>query len=497
VTADTEPEARNVFRYLMDVGDEFQALDLRLREIEARLSRLEQPAASARSEAETQLPAAIDGPAPLIDLALAGKSILILGGAFLLRAATESATLPKAAGVTLGLSYAAAWIVVAVFAARAGRRTASVFGAAAASAIAYPIVWEATTRFGVLTAQSAAAILALFSIALIVAGRLYSMQWLAWIAATGATVDALLLAYATNELEPFLIELTVVGGGALLVSMKYVAWLLAIESDLFAVLLIALTLFNDKKPFAVAWLLLFAVVWLSKPGIHAVSGALVGFGGAAAILLQRGAPATAIAIAELIAAAVLYFFAFRRDETYDSIAASIAALCGTLLILPPLFRAIAWGIAAVAAAEIARRRSSIAFSIQSVVWGAVAAIGSFVIAVPFCFVAFLRRRNLVLLAIAAAGATFAITRDLTPLLRTVVLAVASLALAICGYKWRMREASQLAIAGLIVTGVQVVAEIFRNGTAVMMFVALAVYGGAMLGIARLRKTSIAVSYAEK
>src|ERR1051326_3551904 len=120
----------------MDVGDEFQALDLRLREIEARLSRLEQPAASARSEAETQLPAAIDGPAPLIDLALAGKSILILGGAFLLRAATESATLPKAAGVTLGLSYAAAWIVVAVFAARAGRRTASVFGAAAASAIA-------------------------------------------------------------------------------------------------------------------------------------------------------------------------------------------------------------------------------------------------------------------------------------------------------------------------------------------------------------------------
>jgi len=481
----------------MDVDEKFQALDLRLREIETRLSRLEQPAASARSEAGPELPAAIDGPAPLIDLALAGKSILILGGAFLLRAATESATLPKAAGITLGLLYASAWIIVAVYSARAGRRTASVFGAAAASAIAYPIVWEATTRFGVLNAQSAAAILALFSVALIVVGRLYSMQWLAWIAATGATVDALLLAYATKDIEPFLIELTVIGAGALILSMKYVAWLLAIESDLFAVLLIALTLLDEKKPATVAWLLLFAMVWLVKPGIHAVSGALVGFGGAAAILLQRGAPVPTIAVAELIAAAILYVVAFRRDETYDSIAASIAMLCGTLLILPPQFRAVAWGIAAVATAEIARRRSSIVFSVQSVLWGALAAIGSVVIAAPFCFVAFLRRRNVVLLAIAAGGATFAITKDLTPLLRTVVLAVASFALAICGYKWRVREASQLAIAGLIVTGVQVIAEIFRSGTAVMMFVALAVYGGAMLGIARLRKTSVIVSYAEK
>jgi hypothetical protein len=479
----------------MDVDEKFQALDLRLRNIEARLSRLEQPSPSARSEAETKLPAAIEGPAPLIDLALAGKSILILGGAFLLRAATESATLPKAIGVTLGLLYAAAWIVVAVFSARAGRRTASVFGAAAASAIAYPIVWEATTRFGVLTAQSAAAILVVFSVALIVAGRFHSMQWLAWIAAIGATVDALLLAYATKEVAPFLIALTLIGGAALIVSMKFVAWLLAIESDLFAILLIALTLLDDKKPATVTWLLLFALVWLVKPGIHAVSGALVGFGGAAVILLQRGAPTTTIAIAELIAAAALYVLAFRRDETYDSIAASIAALSGTLLILPLQFCAIAWGIAAIATAEIARRRSSVVFTVQSVVWGVVAAAGSIVVAAPFCFIAFLRKRNLVLLAIAAGGATFAITRDLTPLLRTVVLAVASFALAICGYKWRVREASQLAIAGLIVTGVQVVAEIFRNGTAVMMFVALAVYGGAMLGIARLRKTNAVVSTA--
>jgi hypothetical protein len=481
----------------MDVDERFQALDLRLREIESRLSRLDQPATSARSEAEAELPAFTDGPAPLIDLALAGKAILILGGAFLLRAATESATLPKAAGVTLGLAYAATWIVVAVFSARAGRRTASVFGAAAAAAIAYPIVWEATTRFGALTARSASAVLVLFSVALIVAGRLYAMQWLAWIAAAGATFDSLLLSYATKEIEPFLIALTLIGAAALLVSMKYVAWLLAIESDLFALLLVIVTLIDEKKPPAVAWLLLFAIVWLVKPGIHAVSGALTGFGGAAAILLLRGGAGTTTAIVELIAAAILFALAFRRDEAYDSIAASIAASSGSLILLPPQFRAVAWGVAAIATAEIARRRSSAVFAAQSTVWGAVAAIGSLGMAAPFCFVAFLRRRNVVLLAIAAGGATFVITRDLTPLIRTVVLAVASLALAICGYKWRVREASQLAILALIVTGVQVVAEIFRNGTAAMMFIALAVYGGAMLGIARLRKTSVAVSYAEK
>jgi len=60
-------------------------------------------------------------------------------------------------------------------------------------------VWEATTRFGVLSANVAALVLAALSIGLIEAGRRYSRQSFAWIAAAGATCDAILLAYGTKS----------------------------------------------------------------------------------------------------------------------------------------------------------------------------------------------------------------------------------------------------------------------------------------------------------
>jgi hypothetical protein len=474
----------------MDAG-EFQAIDHRLREIEGRLSRLEHQAASTPQS----LPAAPDENGKVgerFDLALAGQSILILGGAFLLRAATESATLPKHAGVAIGLAYASAWLVLTA------TRRVNAFYAPAAAIVAYPIVWEATTRFHVMSASVAAMIVAAFSIALIVVGRTLSMEWLAWIAAGGATLDTLLLAWATKDLTPFLLELTAIGVAAMLLSMNWVAWMLAIESGLFALLLIATTLLDDKPPRIMAVLIVFAVAWLVKPGVQAIAGALIGFGGATAIVMLRGVPATSVAIAELIIAAVLYALAFRRDETYDSIAGGIAALGGAILLLSPAGRAIAFGLAAIGAAEIARRRASAPFAAQSAIWGVLAPIGgaaSMGIAAALCFVAFLRKRNIVLLAVAAGGATALIAmHDGVPaLLRSAILAGIALALAVAGRQWRIREASQLAIVALIIAGLQVVIEVLRAGNAATMFIALAMYGGAMLGIARLRKTATATS----
>jgi len=464
----------------MDVDDRLRDLEIRLKTIEQRLVALEGPATTVEATGEGARPPLEDA-TPVFDLALVGKAVLILGGAFLLRAATESATFPKQVGVTLGLLYAVAWVVIAI-------RSKRVLIAATAAFIAYPIVWEATTRFGVLTAPMAAAILTIGSAALIIAARRYSMDWLAWIAAAGATFDALLLAYATQQLVPFMIELTLIGAVALMLSMRYVAWLLAIESDLFTILLIALTLIDDKRPATLISLLLLGTLWLVKPGIPAVSGALIGFGGAAAIVMQRNLPPATTAIAILTVAAIAYFFSFQRDETYDSIVAGIAALCGSLIVLAPAPRAIVWGLAAVVTAEIARRRSSTAFAIQSTVWGGAAAVSSLPVAAPFCFGAFVRRRSIVLLAIAAGGAAaFAIQTTSQPLLRTIILAIAALALGFAGRQWQIREASQLAIVALVVTGAQIAMQGF---SAAMMFIALAVYGGAMLAIARLRRVVV-------
>ena len=110
----------------MDANQRLDQIDQRLLQIEERLSRLEYVSRSLSAPASigdsTEADAVTGETAGAPMLALAGKSIVILGGAFLLRAATESTTLPQPIGVALGLLYATVWIAAAAFAARAGRR---------------------------------------------------------------------------------------------------------------------------------------------------------------------------------------------------------------------------------------------------------------------------------------------------------------------------------------------------------------------------------------
>jgi hypothetical protein len=463
----------------MDVDQRLDGIDQRLQQIEQRLSLLENapvPAAVLERESGGVSPEP-DASEPTPLLALAGKSILVLGGAFLLRAATESTALPSQIGVVLGLLYAASWIVAAALAARARRRPAAVFHSAVAAALAYPIIWEATTHFHVLSAVTAALLLVGFSIALIVVAHFHALQAPAWIAAAGATVVALLLGYSTKELIPFVLELTIVGVVALILSMSHVGWLLAIESDLFALALIVVTLLDQSKenrPAVVSSLMVFVLAWMA---------------------------ASSRANAQVAAASLI----------------GIAA--GSALVLSPSATTILWGCAAVVSAEIARRVRSPAFALQSVTWGILAAIegGLFsfaaavlvehgeVVAIPvpaliaaaLCGVAFLRLDfarvpllaivtcGLVAVMIHAAARAIGSGASTQALMRTIVLAATAVALASIGRTWNMREASQLAAVLLVMTGVKVAAQELRTGPAAIIFIALAVYGSAMLAIARL------------
>lgn len=467
----------------MDADRRMQDFDLRLQRIEYRLKRLEQAAEPISTESvETAL--VDDTASPLIDLTLIGKSLLILGGAFLLRAATDSAALSKPAGVVLGLLYSIVWIGVAIRAARLGRRSAAIFLAATAAVIGYPIVWESTTRFGVLSANRAAIVLAALSVVLIEAGRRYSIPWLGWIAAAGATCDALLLAYATKDMILFSIELTIIGAVAFVLRANIAGWVLAIESDLVALLLILLTLLDpssDGRAAAATCLLVFAAIWIAVSRNVIVQGAV----------------------------------------------ASLLGIVGSsVLVLSPAWRTTLLSVAALVAAEIARHGSSrmmaITFTVQSAAFGVIAAIGSGLLSfagaaltnrgeaieIPLpaflgaaiCLAAFLRERNVVLLAIttcavaslaidAASLAIGTASEGLHALVGTVVLAAVSVALASLGRLVHVREASQLAIALLVMTGAKVVAQDLRTGTAAMMFIALAVYGSAMLAIAKTRRST--------
>jgi hypothetical protein len=73
--------------------------------------------------------------------------------------------------------------------------------------------------------------------------------------------------------------------------------------------------------------------------------------------------------------------------------------------------------------------------------------------------------------------------------RTIILAAAAVALTFVARRWKIAEAWQLAVVTLVLTGVQLIAQELRSGAPAMMFVALAIYGGAMLAIARLRSVA--------
>jgi len=105
-------------------------------------------------------------------LAMLGRAFLVLCGAFLLRGLTEAGVVPQTLGIALGYLYASVWIVLADRAAGAGRTLPATLSGCVASVIAYPLLWEATSRFSLLAPDRALAGVALFSaLALAVAWR--------------------------------------------------------------------------------------------------------------------------------------------------------------------------------------------------------------------------------------------------------------------------------------------------------------------------------------
>ena len=140
-----------------------------------------------------------------------GRSCLILGGAFLIRAVTEAGGLPRAAGAALGLLYAIAWTVAADRSARRGRILGGTFLGVTAIAIADPLVFETATRFHVIGPAGAAALLAGLTILSLEVARRRALPVLAWTSCLGAVAAAAALSISTGASEPFAAALLSVG----------------------------------------------------------------------------------------------------------------------------------------------------------------------------------------------------------------------------------------------------------------------------------------------
>jgi hypothetical protein len=441
-----------------------QAIDARLAKLEHRPSRGGQPPPAVLPVASTDTETSA--------LGLFGISILILGGAFVMRALTESAVLPRLGGAILGLAYAGVWTWNADRLARAHRVRAALFHAVTAAVIAFPLVWETTIRFHIIPAIVASvAVGALGLLFLWVAVR-NQQQALAW---TGSAA-AIIAAFAIGPSAAMLVALAAIGAATTLFAKdwEFAAWPAALASNIIALILIV-----TRGPGTVAALVCFSALWV--------------------------APATI----------------GRKRDIFVTVQSTVAILIGvggaTLLLMPSAAAAsLIWSAAGLGTAALARRKAVRAMALQSVVWIVAAAlagglllstIGAFAgergsIELPptalatglVALVAFVllegRGERVVLLSAFLCMAFTGTVAVVLPamanaaLLRTAVLAIFASLLAVVGRLIGNCEASILARAVLVIGGMKLLGEDLRVGTAAILVISFASYGAALLVVSR-------------
>jgi len=204
----TVPEAPGLEQRVGRLTQDVERLAARVERLEAALAARRVSSAAApsdpASEAERDAATAAAVARAVADgeglLALAGRTLITLGGAFLLRAASEGAYLPPAVGALAGLVYALAWLWAAEREARGGRRLSAGFHCFATLAIGYPLIAEATLRFAALSAATAAlAALCLLAATLVVAVR-HALPVIAGISTAAAALTELTLLIGGREL---------------------------------------------------------------------------------------------------------------------------------------------------------------------------------------------------------------------------------------------------------------------------------------------------------
>ena len=384
---------------LESLEEKLETLSSTVRRLESRLSSLETASPSLEKPPE---PA--EGPLPvpalpqqgdvLAVLTEVGRSCLILGGAFLIRALTDSGTLPRPLGVALGLAYAVFWILIADRAAARGRAGSGGFLGITAAVIAYPLVVETSTRpsVAVFGPSGAAATLAvLTALCLVVAWR-RGLEVFGWASLAAAVGASFVLSLVRATVEPFAAELLAIGLVTLWLAYssrpwRGLRWPAAAAANLM-VLWAALKLAPsgptapEARPslslflllaFALPFLYLgsFAVRTLARRRnvvlfdvVQGISALAVGFGGAALVVRYDKAAQPLLGASALLIAAGCYGVAFvfverqqeqRNNFLFYATLALLLTLSGSALVAGGVVLGLSWCVLAVAAAGLGVR----------------------------------------------------------------------------------------------------------------------------------------------
>ncbi len=382
------------------MADRLEELESALRECTERLCRLEQRVGALEGPGTASAPVApvalepdvlpeIAVPAGAV--ALVGRTLLVLAGAYLARALTERGTVPPALGVALGLAYAAAWQVLAAREARAGRVASATFHAVASGLIAFPLIWETASRLGLLAPRTTcAALVAFFALGLGVAWR--HRLPVAAAAVTGlALLTGLALFVSTRDVRPVFLTLLAVAAAIewLAYRERWTAlrWPAAAVVDLVGVMLVILSSRAEgwpeqyvplPAPAAALALLALPLLYLASlaartllrslpvtafEATQGVFSVLLGFGGASSALATHAHPVVGLGALALALGALCYAAAFSfaerragqdRNFYFYSTAGALLTLGGVDVLLGPL-RALALAGLGVAGALLGRR----------------------------------------------------------------------------------------------------------------------------------------------
>ncbi len=204
--------------------EQVRALSDRVASLEARFAAIEtSPVAAPASGASGAnavepvrlTPGAEAGFDPLRIVAALGRALIILGGAFLLRALTEGGTWPSAVGVSLGLLYALTWVATSTRSAVGGKHLQAIFDGGTALAIGFPLIAEAALKFGLFTPILAAMALGAFTACVLLSASHGHLPSLAWLASLGGLATGLTLMASTGVVAPFSFYFTSLGVGTL------------------------------------------------------------------------------------------------------------------------------------------------------------------------------------------------------------------------------------------------------------------------------------------
>ncbi len=393
-----------------ELESQIQEIGNALRGLERRVVRLEGGGAAE----EPKEPAEPWSPAPAVGgtakgwlpamVPLVGRALLLLGGAFLLRALTDLEAVPNVLGLVLGFLYAMLLVLAADrSAARPQGAMAANFYAVVGALVAFSLVVEAATRFELIGVAAAAAGIGIAAGALLALASRRELRTAAAAASLGGGLSLLALLRSFPEPAAALIVLAILGLAVLWTcdrhSWRPWKWSSALLADLgFAIFPagIASGRFTTEPDLATGLLLAlftaYVLLFSARSLLHGRSigvfevvqtlfAGVVAFGGAWRI---AGADALAPGLTALILGVAAYSVAFSRAVRHDrrrsflfftSLGLALVGV-GSLRFLTAEHAALVWSVLAIVCAAGSARYRRVTLSLHSTVYVLAALLAS-------------------------------------------------------------------------------------------------------------------------